>query len=84
MTSSSDFAAAFEGLKRDRTREPDVWALMAALAPDEVFLNFAVRDEAEELPDLPGEELKRYDPGFLHMLLMERGRFDGSESGFSQ
>lgn len=37
-----------------------------------------------KLPDLPGEELKRYDPGFLHMLLMERGRFDGSESGFSQ
>lgn len=37
-----------------------------------------------KLPDMPGEELKRYDPGFLHMLLMERGRFDGSESGFSQ
>jgi len=37
-----------------------------------------------KLPELPGEELKRYDPGFLHMLLMERGRFDGSESGFSQ
>lgn len=37
-----------------------------------------------KLPTLPGEELKRYDPGFLHMLLMERGRFDGSESGFSQ
>lgn len=37
-----------------------------------------------KLPDLPGEELKRYDPGYLHMLLMERGRFDGSESGFSQ
>jgi len=37
-----------------------------------------------KLPEMPGEELKRYDPGFLHMLLMERGRFDGSESGFSQ
>lgn len=37
-----------------------------------------------KLPELPGEELKRHDPGFLHMLLMERGRFDGSESGFSQ
>lgn len=37
-----------------------------------------------KLPELPGEELKRYDPGFLHMLLMERGRFDSSESGFSQ
>jgi hypothetical protein len=57
QAASGDFAAAFEGLKRDRTREPDVWALMAALAPDEVFLNFAVRDEAEELPDLPGETL---------------------------
>lgn len=37
-----------------------------------------------KLPALPGEELKRFDPGYLHMLLMERGRFDGSESGFSQ
>ena len=37
-----------------------------------------------KLPELPGEELKRFDPGFLHMLFMERGRFDGSESGFSQ
>lgn len=37
-----------------------------------------------KLPDLPGEEVKRYDPGYLHMLLLERGRFDGNESGFSQ
>ena len=37
-----------------------------------------------KLPELPGEELKRYDPGFLHMLLLERGRFVDSDSGFSQ
>lgn len=37
-----------------------------------------------KLPDLPGEELKRYDPGYLHMLLLERGRFDDSDAGFSR
>lgn len=37
-----------------------------------------------KLPDLPGDEIRRYDPGFLHMLLMERGRFDSNDSGFSQ
>lgn len=37
-----------------------------------------------KLPDLPGEDLKRYDPGFLHMLLLERGSFDDRDAGFSR
>ena len=37
-----------------------------------------------KLPELPGEDLKRYDPGFLHMLLLERGSFDDRDAGFSR
>lgn len=36
------------------------------------------------LPDLPGEELRRYDPGYLHMLLLETGKFDSNEFGFTR
>ncbi|MGC4059838.1 MAG: type II and III secretion system protein family protein [Aquabacterium sp.] len=36
------------------------------------------------LPPLPGEDARHYDPGFFHMLLKETGKFDSSNSGFSQ
>ena len=36
------------------------------------------------LPDLPGEELRKYDPGYLHMLLLETGKFDSNEFGFTR
>jgi pilus assembly protein CpaC len=36
------------------------------------------------LPALPGEKLREYDPGFLHMLLLENGRFDQGDIGFSR
>jgi pilus assembly protein CpaC len=39
-----------------------------------------------KLPALPGENIRDYDPGFLHMLLIENGRFktDDTDTGFSQ
>jgi len=37
-----------------------------------------------KLPNLPGEDLRKYEPGYLHMLLLETGKFDSSESGFSR
>jgi pilus assembly protein CpaC len=37
-----------------------------------------------QLPALPGEEVRHYDPGFFRMLLKESGNFESSDSGFSQ
>lgn len=38
-----------------------------------------------KLPQLPGEELRQYDPGYLHMLMLETGRFrQPDDSGFSR
>lgn len=38
-----------------------------------------------KLPALPGEELRQYDPGYLHMLMMETGTFrQPDDSGFSR
>jgi pilus assembly protein CpaC len=36
-----------------------------------------------KLPQLPGDELRNYDPGFMRMLLLETGRFKPTDSGFS-
>lgn len=36
------------------------------------------------LPALPGEGLRQYDPGYLHMLLLENGQFDRGDAGFSR
>lgn len=36
------------------------------------------------LPELPGEGLRQYDPGYLHMLLLENGQFDRGDAGFSR
>lgn len=38
-----------------------------------------------KLPDLPGDELRQYDPGYLRMLFLETGSFRQAEdSGFSR
>lgn len=38
-----------------------------------------------KLPDLPGEELRQYDPGYLRMLFLEKGTFrQTDDSGFSR
>lgn len=36
-----------------------------------------------KLPALPGEDISKYDPGFMHFFLKETGRFDPPDSGFS-
>ncbi|MBH1986104.1 MAG: type II and III secretion system protein family protein [Burkholderiales bacterium] len=36
------------------------------------------------LPELPGEGLRQYDPGYLHLLLLENGQFDRGDAGFSR
>jgi pilus assembly protein CpaC len=36
------------------------------------------------LPALPGEGLRQYDPGYLHLLLLENGQFDQGDAGFSR
>jgi pilus assembly protein CpaC len=36
-----------------------------------------------KLPNLPGEEVRKYDPGALYLMLLESGRFDQQDSGFS-
>ncbi len=45
-----------------------------------------VRPFAREakLPEMPGESLRQYDPGYLRMLLLENGRFDHGDTGFSR
>ncbi len=52
---SGNFYAAFAGLQRHPSREADVWALAANLAPDDVFLSFAVLDPAANVPEVPDE-----------------------------
>jgi pilus assembly protein CpaC len=39
--------------------------------------------KSAKLPPLPGEEVRRYDPGFMRMLLIESGQFKSNDSGFS-
>jgi len=34
--------------------------------------------------ELPGEEVRNYDPGYMRFLLLESGRFNQPDSGFSQ
>lgn len=36
-----------------------------------------------KLPALPGDNIRSYDPGFMHLFLKETGRFDPPDSGFS-
>lgn len=36
-----------------------------------------------KLPPLPGEDVRDYDPSFMHMFLKETGRFAPPDSGFS-
>jgi pilus assembly protein CpaC len=36
------------------------------------------------LPALPGEEIKNYDPGYLRFLFLESGTFGATDSGFSR
>ena len=36
-----------------------------------------------KLPALPGEDIRDYDPSFMHMFLKETGRFEPPDSGFS-
>jgi pilus assembly protein CpaC len=45
-----------------------------------------VRPFAREakLPNLPGEELKDFDPGYLRFLFLENGKFTQPDSGFSR
>ncbi len=45
-----------------------------------------VRPFAREakLPNLPGEELKDFDPGYLRFLFLENGKFTQPDSGFSK
>lgn len=37
-----------------------------------------------KLPNLPGEEVRNYDSGILRFLLLDSGRIDQPDSGFSQ
>lgn len=52
---SGNFSAAFEGLRAHPSRGADVWAMAASLAPDNVFLTFAVLDPATAPPLVPDE-----------------------------
>lgn len=36
-----------------------------------------------KLPSLPGDNIRNYDPSFMHLFLKETGRFDPPDSGFS-
>jgi pilus assembly protein CpaC len=40
--------------------------------------------KSAQLPALPGEEVKEYDPGYLRFLFMEAGKFTAADSGFSR
>ncbi|MFP9006253.1 type 4b pilus Flp secretin RcpA, partial [Pseudomonas aeruginosa] len=33
-----------------------------------------------QLPDLPGEGLRHYDPGFSRLYFLERGEYDGQQN----
>ncbi len=33
-----------------------------------------------QLPDLPGEDLRHYDPGFSRLYFLERGEYDGQQN----
>lgn len=55
QAASGDFVAAFDGLKTSPSRQADVWALAAALAPDDAFLGFAVLEPTAAVPDVPDE-----------------------------
>jgi pilus assembly protein CpaC len=64
--------------KSDRFDREDKELLM--IATPHLVRPFA---KSARLPQLPGEELRNYDPGFMRMLLLETGRFKPTDSGFS-
>lgn len=64
--------------KSDRFEREDKELLM--IATPHLVRPFA---KTAQLPALPGEEVRNYDPGFLRMLLLETGRFKTTDSGFS-
>lgn len=52
---SGNFAAAFASLETSPARQDDVWAMLATLAPDDVFLSFAVLGSSTTEPNTPDE-----------------------------
>ncbi|MFT3857969.1 MAG: type II and III secretion system protein family protein [Aquabacterium sp.] len=65
--------------KSSRLQRDDKELLMIATA-------HLVRPFAKEakLPQLPGEDARKYDPGFMHLLMKETGTFESPDSGFSK
>lgn len=55
QAASGNFSAAFEGLAAHPSRREDVWAMAATLAPDDVFLTFAVVAPGGGVPDIADE-----------------------------
>lgn len=52
---SGNFEGAFADLPGHPDQEPAVWAMVASMAPDDVFLTFAVRDKDAKPPTITDE-----------------------------
>ncbi len=55
QAASGDFLSAFDGLNRHPNRAEDVWALLASLGTDQVFLTHAVLDPDQTAPTVQDE-----------------------------